>query len=319
MQKKKQGFTLIELLVVIAIIAILAAILFPVFQEAKEAARRTKCLSNFNQTNKAIQQYVSDWDEKAVLANYIPCVGDNCKPNTSLGPNRSWPQLVMPYTTNWEVFRCPSDPDATNEGLSILPTGTKAVTKEEIQFSWATRTNHGYNSQYFSPMVFWSDGTQGAAPISISQVEAAGDCIITLDSVWNRLKNGYPTGGGRWTVDPPCRYFKDPASGATKDTFPLPGGISSFFSQGGWNPSQDCAGNIFGGVFSFHQGKIMWTPCSNSTDHTWRNRNNGSVVLTYADSHTRILRIDQIAQGCDVKDAWAGFAFDRELYQWDLK
>ena len=35
------GFTLIELLVVIAIIAILAAILFPVFAQAKEAAKKT--------------------------------------------------------------------------------------------------------------------------------------------------------------------------------------------------------------------------------------------------------------------------------------
>jgi prepilin-type N-terminal cleavage/methylation domain-containing protein len=37
---------LIELLVVIAIIAILAAILFPVFAQAREAARKTQCLSN---------------------------------------------------------------------------------------------------------------------------------------------------------------------------------------------------------------------------------------------------------------------------------
>jgi prepilin-type N-terminal cleavage/methylation domain-containing protein len=39
----RKGFTLIELLVVIAIIAILAAILFPVFAQAREAARKTQC------------------------------------------------------------------------------------------------------------------------------------------------------------------------------------------------------------------------------------------------------------------------------------
>ena len=37
--RKQSAFTLIELLVVIAIIAILAAILFPVFAQAKEAAK----------------------------------------------------------------------------------------------------------------------------------------------------------------------------------------------------------------------------------------------------------------------------------------
>ena len=48
--KKQHGFTLIELRVVIAIIAILAAILFPVFARAREAARKTSCLSNMKQS-----------------------------------------------------------------------------------------------------------------------------------------------------------------------------------------------------------------------------------------------------------------------------
>jgi len=46
MHSKLKAFTLIELLVVIAIIAILAAILFPVFAQAKLAAKKTSDLSN---------------------------------------------------------------------------------------------------------------------------------------------------------------------------------------------------------------------------------------------------------------------------------
>ena len=49
------AFTLIELLVVIAIIAILAAVLFPVFAQAREEARKTACLSNTKQISLAQQ------------------------------------------------------------------------------------------------------------------------------------------------------------------------------------------------------------------------------------------------------------------------
>ena len=58
-----RGFTLIELLVVIAIIAILAAILFPVFAQAREAARKTQCLSNTKQIGTAYMMYLQDFDE----------------------------------------------------------------------------------------------------------------------------------------------------------------------------------------------------------------------------------------------------------------
>jgi prepilin-type N-terminal cleavage/methylation domain-containing protein len=64
----RRAFTLIELLVVIAIIAILAAILFPVFAQAKEAAKKTTSLSNFKQMGTALQVYLPDADDTFPLA-----------------------------------------------------------------------------------------------------------------------------------------------------------------------------------------------------------------------------------------------------------
>ncbi|QYK53204.1 MAG: prepilin-type N-terminal cleavage/methylation domain-containing protein [Fimbriimonadaceae bacterium] len=61
---KKRAFTLIELLVVIAIIAILAAILFPVFAQAKVAAKKTQALSNIKQQGTGTMIYLADYDDK---------------------------------------------------------------------------------------------------------------------------------------------------------------------------------------------------------------------------------------------------------------
>ena len=59
----KRAFTLIELLVVIAIIAILAAILFPVFAQAKTAAKKSTSLSNAKQQGLAQFMYMGDYDD----------------------------------------------------------------------------------------------------------------------------------------------------------------------------------------------------------------------------------------------------------------
>jgi len=86
---RRRGFTLIELLVVIAIIAILAAILFPVFAQAREAARKTTCASNMKQIATATLLYMQDYDElfpgSSTDARYNQKTGPKWNPTINWG------------------------------------------------------------------------------------------------------------------------------------------------------------------------------------------------------------------------------------------
>lgn len=91
----RRAFTLIELLVVIAIIAILAAILFPVFAQAKLAAKKTRALAQMRQLSTAVMMYSSDADD------YFPPASNRSDPNQD---PTVWPPIVYPYVKNEELF-----------------------------------------------------------------------------------------------------------------------------------------------------------------------------------------------------------------------
>jgi len=107
--KAVRAFTLIELLVVIAIIAILAAILFPVFAQAKEAAKKTACLSNTKQISLGLQMYMNDYDD--VYPGALPWVYDvsNQHPSSAAGSRMPIDMQVYPYTKNDNIWTCGSD------------------------------------------------------------------------------------------------------------------------------------------------------------------------------------------------------------------
>ena len=148
---KRKGFTLIELLVVIAIIAILAAILFPVFAQAKSAAKKVACMSNSNQLVKAMMMYQDNYDDGFPHSN----TGSQGGPGWGFGrPDYVWPELVAPYVKNWHVHRCPADPNATDRGLSVDPNEVPVPTNHpQIEYYWGERTDMGLNYDFLAPWI----------------------------------------------------------------------------------------------------------------------------------------------------------------------
>jgi len=102
---RKSAFTLIELLVVIAIIAILAAILFPVFAQAKAAAKTTATLSNLKQIGTAGQIYLNDSDDVVHPHEFpIPTTDPGNGGLWSPSGRAGWAQIVMPYMKNNDLL-----------------------------------------------------------------------------------------------------------------------------------------------------------------------------------------------------------------------
>ncbi|WP_292924398.1 prepilin-type N-terminal cleavage/methylation domain-containing protein, partial [Novosphingobium sp. SCN 63-17] len=118
--RSSRAFTLIELLVVIAIIAILAAILFPVFAQAKAAAKKANSLSNQKQIGLATMMYAGDYDDTLPETGWDgPCqkpVEQHDGTSASVGDNYwsgvyAFPLADHPYMKNMDLVADPADPD----------------------------------------------------------------------------------------------------------------------------------------------------------------------------------------------------------------
>lgn len=139
--RRTKAFTLIELLVVIAIIAILAAILFPVFAQAKDAAKGIQCLSNNKQIAAAGLLYLGDNDDVWFPASQYDVL-PGFKPqqiwigydNANLGDTnnggfygemtqpakfKNRPGAIDPYLKNDAVKRCPNTSKSAQLALGL--------------------------------------------------------------------------------------------------------------------------------------------------------------------------------------------------------
>ena len=201
MKKTRQAFTLIELLVVIAIIAILAAILFPVFAQAKEAAKKTSCLSNLKQVGTASYMYNSDYDDTAPMVVVATLSGPVMTQSywfggfvvdfsTLTATFRPDAGLMYPYMKSQPITGCASSSGTltlANSGLWPNPP-FNLVNFNNVPIGYAANTN------------VWK--SYGSA-INMSQVAAVAETILLLDSAYINMPSGKLTLGiGINGVDP---------------------------------------------------------------------------------------------------------------------
>ncbi|HEY3781200.1 MAG TPA: prepilin-type N-terminal cleavage/methylation domain-containing protein [Fimbriimonadaceae bacterium] len=114
---KSRAFTLIELLVVIAIIAILAAILFPVFAQAKEAAKKVSCLSNMKEIGLAHMLYANDYDDNFAE----PFIDPPAYSGYTYPATHSWLFTIQPYIKSKQLMVCPDNSYNKNLDIDLDP------------------------------------------------------------------------------------------------------------------------------------------------------------------------------------------------------
>jgi len=160
---RKSAFTLIELLVVIAIIAILAAILFPVFAQAKEAAKRTQCLSNTKQMATGIYMYAGDYDDTTMMMGS----GD-------------FSTRLYPYVKNSDVFLCP-DRDGTD--AVEAPDGVNNTRKSVAYgYNWGPIQRRGGGMVLGQQYVSGNSGPKYIPGISMTSIASPAQLVAVGDS-----------------------------------------------------------------------------------------------------------------------------------------
>jgi prepilin-type N-terminal cleavage/methylation domain-containing protein/prepilin-type processing-associated H-X9-DG protein len=214
MNGQRRAFTLIELLVVIAIIAILAAILFPVFAQAKEAAKKTQDLSNVKNITLAPIMYAGDQDDTL--------------------PWALWPEFYsnavrfQPYVKNKDVFKSPKSPykrgsyNTKQAGnpfgfymtrpdsgcMGDLPPSTAGAANwyEDIYFPLDFQWNDSLNER-----ASWESGVKCRSPWWGAEADVDTGLIMTSGKITSPAKvvmwSTFPSIGSQWPggcVDGKC-------------------------------------------------------------------------------------------------------------------
>lgn len=214
----RRAFTLIELLVVIAIIAILAAILFPVFTQAKTAAKKTASLNNMKQIATASQLYLNGNDDLV-----MPLFTDN--PLDRQYPTAQgfvyWGLLIQPYAKNTQILLCPGD---TQDDPATRDSAGRGRFNPQNQFKdylIGANSSYGMNYKYLNVRTdgpnpngmgripYWYSG------VSTTSLGAPADTVMFAEATMKDLSSSSLSGGAPTPVRNAIGFSRvDPPTGA---------------------------------------------------------------------------------------------------------
>lgn len=291
----RKAFTLIELLVVIAIIAILAAILFPVFAQAKESAKKANCQSNAKQWALSNIMYETDADD-----GFPVWMATGSFDVDSTPKDYDLLNILNPYVKSEDLSKTPADPFSisTKEKDANFPNPfTKPEPSRTAQrlYNAGWLSDYGINYQYMAglfPGTMVGHGPYETRPVSQNYIQAPAATIGFITGIFDRTASGTQLDGGQLPIDPPCIFNADGT----------PPGIvayqysGTYYYYGGWRPDLPNAWNVFGGVWPYYSQ---------------------TATTGFMDGHVKSLKIGQVSAGCNVLPAWGGVITDKNAYLWD--
>jgi prepilin-type N-terminal cleavage/methylation domain-containing protein len=288
----RKAFTLIELLVVIAIIAILAAILFPVFAQAKQAAKGTASLSNAKQITLAAIMYSGDADDVLMPSAVWNSGSDPIQfsDGTTCGP---WSWLVLPYMKSTNLLDDPLGTPTPKLGTNISESTSRAFFPQ-----------YGYNYSWLSPNV--DDGVGGVkeTPIGATTPNAPAETVF--------LVSKFGRADSQTTASP---FWSFGNAAALWTTVEAPDCAN--------NPTY-CAANWGKNDGFINDTAFMGVTTVAAGANTGGNaiRANEAAVTAFLDGHAKAMKAGALAAGTNWTkdiDSAATVTTDESKYIWDIR
>ena len=285
--RRNRAFTLIELLVVIAIIAILAAILFPVFAQAKVAAKGAASISNAKQMTTAAIMYSADYDDVQILVGFPDATA------TAYGI-RPWTSNMMPYMKSLQLYADPLT-SWTNPGFSNP--NNAFLYSPQYTYAWQV---HSPGIYYGGPTITWN-------PISQTSLANVADTVFMVSK-----RTGW-SGPEWWWGTADFVIITSFANGVPA----CPGG-----GYTGRNPQSLCGPGLLSWGIGSISSETRTVEAEGHLTNGTTVRKSGQIVATFADGHAKTFPPGKLAAGTNyskTQNQNLTVVNDITKYMWDAE